>query len=328
MAILNSRERYIYKKQFQKLVLEYEGKENNLIERYSIKKDIGNEIYKSFSDKELLQILRLKAKTLNHTPSQKEVPLIFKEYIKARFKKWPYALKEAGLSKAAGSGSKNLTELEKENKKRKEMIVELRKLTMEKGYIPHPHEVPEISKELKKVSSSWSDIIKEAGLDKLDLKSNNLIKEKNIEPEIQEILDEIKKNAYEKGRAPLKSELESEIKKILLDRFGSWRNVLFQIDLEPVRRIRPFANTFIDYRNRKELGKHSEVLTNCYYKVLNLREEDKKDLKELKKIADANGGSVDKKDVSKDMKKRLQQSCGTWSNALWQIGIDISKDKK
>ena len=32
MAILNSRERDIYKKQFQKLVLEYEGKENNLIE--------------------------------------------------------------------------------------------------------------------------------------------------------------------------------------------------------------------------------------------------------------------------------------------------------
>ena len=327
MKNIASKEIEIYKKQFRKLVLT-EGADEKLIERYSIANEIGYQIYKSFTDKELLEILRKKAQLLNHTPSQKEVPKVFKEYIKTRFEKWPYALKEAGLSKAAGSGGKTLDKIKEENAEKKKLIEELQKITENQGYIPHPHQVPEISEKLKKYATSWGDIVKEAGLDTLVVKNKKLEKERDLDRETKNLLLDIKEQAYKVGRAPLKSEIATDKKDKLLKAFGSWRNVLFQIDLEPVKRIKPFANTFIDYRKKTELGKHNPALTNCLYRVLNLTDQDKMDLAELKNLADARGGKVEKKDVPKELKKRLVASCGTWTNALWQIGIDSNNAAK
>ncbi len=39
---------------------------------------------------------------------------MLREYIRERFQKWPYALKAAGLSKAAGKGGKSLSKQQEE----------------------------------------------------------------------------------------------------------------------------------------------------------------------------------------------------------------------
>lgn len=71
---------------------------------YSLKSDMGKEIYSSFSDNELLIMLVNIAEKLHHSPAKKEVFWPLREYIKERFGKWPYALTMAGLSKSAGKG--------------------------------------------------------------------------------------------------------------------------------------------------------------------------------------------------------------------------------
>lgn len=66
----------------------------------------GKQLYKNLTDEQLLFILRQIADILGYSPSQKEVFWVLREYIKLRFKKWPYALSAAGLNKSAGCGGK------------------------------------------------------------------------------------------------------------------------------------------------------------------------------------------------------------------------------
>ena len=54
-------------------------------------------LYLSFSDQELLDILRNKAAELGRNPSQQEIFCVFRMYIRRRFTNWPRALAAAGL---------------------------------------------------------------------------------------------------------------------------------------------------------------------------------------------------------------------------------------
>jgi len=59
----------------------------------------GRGLYESFSDEELLDVLRLAADELGHNPSQKEVFYVYCAFIRKRFQNWPAALRKAGLKK-------------------------------------------------------------------------------------------------------------------------------------------------------------------------------------------------------------------------------------
>ncbi len=67
----------------------------------------GHSVFESFTDEELLDYIRAEAKRLNHAPAQKELFWVMRDYIKRRFKRWPYAMKAAGLTASAGKGGKN-----------------------------------------------------------------------------------------------------------------------------------------------------------------------------------------------------------------------------
>ena len=57
----------------------------------------GRRLYRSFTDEELLDVLRQIARELGHTPSQKDVFCVYRSYIRRRFTNWPTALRAAGL---------------------------------------------------------------------------------------------------------------------------------------------------------------------------------------------------------------------------------------
>lgn len=62
-------------------------------------------VYQSFSDAELLDILREKAAELGRNPGQKDLFCVYRMYIRRRFTNWPRAMTAAGLRPPkAGSG--------------------------------------------------------------------------------------------------------------------------------------------------------------------------------------------------------------------------------
>lgn len=54
-------------------------------------------LYMSFTDQELLNILRSKAAELGRNPNQKEIFCVYRTYIRRRFQNWPKAMAAAGL---------------------------------------------------------------------------------------------------------------------------------------------------------------------------------------------------------------------------------------
>lgn len=57
----------------------------------------GRRLYQSFSDEELLDIIRREALHLGHIPAQRDVFCVYRDYIRRRFGNWIKALWAAGL---------------------------------------------------------------------------------------------------------------------------------------------------------------------------------------------------------------------------------------
>lgn len=57
----------------------------------------GKRLYSSFSDDELLELLRQAAARMKHPPTQRDIFCVYRSYIRRRFTNWPTALRAAGL---------------------------------------------------------------------------------------------------------------------------------------------------------------------------------------------------------------------------------------
>lgn len=287
---------------------------------YAMASPAGKLVYQSFSDEELLAYLRAFAKELGHGPTQGEVFWVLREYIKQRFGKWPYALRAAGLSASAGKGGKTLEQMEQERTQREALLAKVREKARELGRIPHPKDLPDDCKDIKKYYSSWTSVIEAAKLDEEFFKKF-VHRISNLEPEYVTMLEAVKAFAYRIGRSPLHGEIDPAVKQALIERCGSWRNALFQIDLEPIVRMQPFHDIYIDHRMEENRRRHSDSLYGCYYKVLNLDTDDRKRLAAVRGIYLKNGKIPMKKDVPRQLRQALQEKCGSWGNVLYQLGI-------
>lgn len=299
------------------------GKEDETSENYknfSLKTEKGRQFYRSLNDETLLEILREKAKELGHSPAQAEIFWIWRSYIKKRYGKWPYALEAAGLSKAAGKKGKTLLQMQKEKEDYEELLQELQKVAKRLCRIPHPQEVPELATRLKKYTDDWNKIIRDAGLGRKFFREKaSVYPVENLEIELRRALDVVGRLAEHLGRPPLKSEIPEEIRKPLIEKCGSFRNVLFQIGLEPVTRINPFSVTRIQNSGKKERKNHRLTLEDCYYQILHPDEQTKKDLEALYEISRTLKRLPERKEVDAKLRARLQKSCGSWANALNQL---------
>lgn len=63
----------------------------------------GEMLYHSFSDEDLLDILRREAAELGRIPAQHEVFCVYRDYIRRRFGNWIQALRAAGLKEVKPS---------------------------------------------------------------------------------------------------------------------------------------------------------------------------------------------------------------------------------
>lgn len=286
---------------------------------YDLQTVNGKRFYRQLKDRQLLDILRKTAIRLDHSPSQKEVFWVWREYIRKRFQKWPYALEAAGLKKASGAGARSLIEIEQEKESYRILLKEVRKRAEHLCRIPHPQDIPELCSQLKKYQKDWKDVIRDAGIDQDFFQRNSLQKIENLEPEYVAALEEILNLSKTLGRSPMKSEVETEKKEKLVARCGSWRNMLYQIGLEPVVRMNPFPSTQIGKTEGKKERLHRKELYDCYYRVLNPDIQTRKDLEELYRLQKLRNRLPHKKEISPELRKRLQNSCGSWANALYQL---------
>lgn len=299
-----------------------EGREDEssmVYQTYHLHTESGRKFYNWIEDKVLLDILRQKASEINHSPSQKELYWVWRDYIKRRFRKWPYALEAAGLSRAAGAGGKTLEQTEADKQEYQMLLKEIREKAEELCRIPHPKDVPELREKLKNYTNNWNEVIKDAELDPQFFREKSVYIIENPEAEYRDNLEKLKALAEFLGRAPLKSELDENIRKGLIERFGSWRNALYQIGLEPVIRINPFSSTQIENTKTEKERMHKSSLHDCYYRVLNPDAQTLEDLDTLYRLKETLKHEPDKKEVSPELRKRLQAACGSWANALFQL---------
>ncbi|NBH61653.1 hypothetical protein D1155_08325 [Anaerotruncus sp. 80] len=297
------------------------NRDSSVWQHYALGSKDGKMLYESFSEEELLQFLRDIARELNHTPSQKEVFWVMREYIKRRFGKWPYALRLAGLSTAAGKGGASMEAQDAAEAHKNALLQQVREKAIQLGRFPHPGDMPQVCADLKKHYKLWAEVLKAAGVTPQLLNEKCVYKIEDLEPEYLAMLEEVKACAYKLGRSPAHGDVEPSLKKALITRCGSWRNALFQIGLRPVAAKNPFQNIYIDYRKSENRHSHTAGTQGCLYKVLNLHDEDKAMFAELSALYREIGRPPLSRELPKEIRSRLHKVCGSWVNALYQIDI-------
>jgi hypothetical protein len=298
-----------------------------IFQTYALSTASGVQIYQGITDAQLTEVMIRMAEKLNHSPSQKEIFWVLREYIKRRFRRWPYALTAAGLDKLAGKSGKPLEQVKREKREYARLLAGVREKAMELGRIPHPKDMPETCAAVKKYVHSWRDVVRAAGIDQeFFIKNHVLYKIDHLEAPYSADLKTLRTYAEQIGRAPLRSEVNPVVKDRLIRRCGSWRNALYQVDLEPVISIVPFAKSYLDHRRQYTRKKHESVLRNCLYKVLHLDDELQKDLQYVKRLAEELNRVPVSNDIHPEMRRRLLAACGSWPNVLFQIGLSVGKN--
>lgn len=290
-----------------------------LMNKYKIKSIIGKAIYESFSDEELCGYIRKRAKELNHVPTQKEVYWIYHMYIKHRFGNWPKALKTSVCSTKAGSGGHDYKTIEEREKHCDEMLKKIKEKADELNRPPHLAEMKDCIEGLKYKFDTWSQVLEAAGVNKQWKNTHMLFIVENLSDEEASILEGIKDKALELGRPPLRREIDKDLREKLKIKCTTWRNILYQIGMEPIEKPKSFTETYLDVSKNK--GKHhNEILSNGLYKVFQLSKNEKKYIEQLEKIIKKLERAPIKEEIPEDVYNGLMKVCGSYKNMLYQVG--------
>lgn len=288
----------------------------------------GRLVYSSFSDEELCKILTDKARELGHVPAQRELYWLYRIYIKRRFGNWPKALITAGLSKKAGKCGDTYEKVKMDKELEKELLSNLRKKAEELGRPPHMHEMGEIAESFKYKFDTWAELLDAAGIDNQWKNWQPVYKLNDLTEEEEKLLQCIREKAIELGRPPMRTEIRNEIREKLKKRCGTWRNILFQIGLEPIQKIKPFNATYLDGR-RNKLIKHNELLEGSVFKLVNPNAETVRQLKALKTKATRINRPLVKSEIPKEVYNNLIGQCVNYRNILYQINLEpLEKSKE
>lgn len=279
----------------------------------------GRRFYESFTDEALLDLLQAAARRLGHSPTQREVLPALRCYLRQRFGTWPCVLQKAGLSKSAGRGGESIQAQAVRGDEAEMLLQSVREQARALGRTPHPGDLPQVCAALRRQYKTWGEVLTAAGLERI--REETVCRIENLEPEYLDMLEALRSIAAALGRAPQRREVDEHLRTSLTTRCGSWRNALFQIGLEPVQRISPFSTAYLDRPNDTPRRQHRGTLHDCYYRMLNLDQESQAQLEGLKAQALRLGRPPDRREVPADVRRHLQDVCGSWANALFQVGL-------
>ena len=289
-----------------------------LLLRYGLDGPQGRQLYESCSDQELLDLLRERAEELGRSPAQNEVHWTCRTYLRARFKNWPGAPRAAGLSRSAGRCGKRLEEVRAEETEVQRLLEEVRRARETLGRMPHPSDLPEALRGLRCHYKTWGEVLSAAGvLDPAPLPPTG-----PLEETYKPLLEAVRRRAEELNRAPRRREMDPDVAEPLVRRCGSWRRVLEQLDLEPVRHMTPFSNTRLGDRSHRPPARHRGGLHDCYYRLLRVDEVTARDLETVAAAARRLGRPPERREIPVPVRRRLQETCGSWANALYQLGLE------
>ncbi len=159
---------------------------------------VGAQIYASFSDQELLDILHRCGKRLGYSPSQKEVFWIYRAYIRQRFGNWPKALRQAGLCVSTGRGDLTDERLRQKKRERERLLQSVRTRAKEFGRVPHPRDAPELVSEGVKYFYTWFGLLYAANV----VPSQIVYIIDDLEPEYVQMLAEVQELHEKLGHPP------------------------------------------------------------------------------------------------------------------------------
>lgn len=273
----------------------------------------GTNFYEGLTDEDLLAALRTSAARLGHSPAQREVFWVYRAYLKARFGKWPAALSRAGLSRSAGSGGIALAQMTSGYDQAQALLAQVRAAAQTLGRVPHPTDLPDVREGLQKRYATWGEVLSAAGI-----KRDQVVYAiPDLDADTLTLLRRLRAQAEGLNRAPLRSEVDEETRAALARRCGSWRNALYQIGLEPVVHIASFSAARLD--QQAGVRKHGATLHDRYYRVLCLDADAQAALGQVAELAQTLGRPPKRGEVRPETRRLLQKTCGSWSNALFQL---------
>lgn len=192
----------------------------------------------------------------------------------------------------------------------------MRRAAAELGRVPHPKDLPQVCEGLRREYATWADVLAAAGVERV----RTVHPVTDLDARCRAMLEMLKAQAVELGRAPLRSEVDETLRGTLVNRCGSWRNVLYQIGLEPVVHISPFSGAALD-RSPGRTRPHSTALYDCYYRLLSPGPDTRRNLTLVEELARSLGRPPKRGEVPAQVRRQLQDACGSWANALYQLGL-------
>ena len=131
-----------------------------LYQSFTLSSGIGKAIYASYSDQELLDVLREAAIRIGRAPTQGEIFFLYRIYLKARFGTWPAALRAAGMRRLPVPDL-TIPDWEQMMLERPDICNALEDVTQRRcrlGYPPRKRDVPQ-AKVLCERFRSWENVI-------------------------------------------------------------------------------------------------------------------------------------------------------------------------
>ena len=281
---------------------------------YALDMPLGRALYASYSDGELAGLLRERGRALGHAPAQHEVFLFYRTYLKRRFGTWPAALRAAGLSRDRREEAQILEDwgaLWWEEPTVCRDLISLAERWESLGYPPTQKELGEPAARLKERFGPWSAVLS-ASEQLLQWLDGREPPPAGARPAGE--LEQLRTIAARLGRTPLRAEVPEQARCALRFHWGSWSAALRAAGFAPLSPEQE-ALAQADYQCRRRAG--SGVLE----RLEALSPADLELLEQLRALCRRLGRAPLKEEAPEPLRAALIARCGSWRNALYQIGV-------
>ena len=291
---------------------------NEIWKKTNIISETGRLIYESFSDQELLDILRSAASRVGRIPNKSDVYCVYRSYIKIRFGCWNAALIAAGLLSKVENITNDSDYSDQETELMLDRLSEGEQLLLFKilasGELPHYYPAVQVAKKSRKaIIKILKDEFEYESLISLLRYRDNILSPScaSNEEELRQLSEYINKAAESLGRTPLRAELD-EIKAFKLWRAQKgWSRAMQACGLEPLNNVQ-LKRAYEEYAIRSAAP----------YKVYpELSKEKALLLEELCNISRSLGRTMGKEDIPRELILKINKQFGSWKAVLTKMGI-------